>query len=149
MRVGEILEVAIWLSGEETPEMVSDFERTVVDAMTKAEHEHGFTLGPVEWTVKYPNEDRVPEPPAHVQGIDVRLLVAEAEIKAIRPLTVSGPPLSQDLEPEHLARLRSVVRAAHARRMPMHRTLTDAECDEIIDEHGPGAAAAVVQGSVH
>lgn len=143
MRVGETLEVAIWLTGNETPEMRARFEADCKAALARLEVERRLVCGPVRWTEKGVLEDRVPTPPDHVQGPAVRLLVAEADIVAERP---ANAPLSRDLDDEPLARLRAIVRARHARARPFQARLTDAECDAIIDEVGPDAAATVVSG---
>lgn len=148
MKVGEVLEVAIWLTGTESEEKHAWFKREALDALGRAEAEHGVKVGPVAWTEKRPEEDRVPPVPDYVQGPDVRLLVGEAEIVGEYANT-NGVPLSMDLEEEHLVRLRGIVRRKHAAAYPYRRALTDAECDEVIDEHGPDAAAAVVSGAVH
>lgn len=121
-RVGEVIETAIWITGEESPEDRKKYEHDVARAIDYFCYQHDFTHGPVVFTEKHPMDDRVPEVPDHIQGQRVRLLVAESVLLAGRGSFVAN------LEFEDLKKLRSIIRK--------YRNLTDEECDEMIEELG-------------
>src|SRR3990167_2456528 len=123
MKPGDIAELSIWLDGTETEEQIAHW-KTVVCAETvkQSERQHGVTLGPIEFTVKRPGDDRVPQVPAHIEGPDVRLLVGEAKVVyapqyTIRPSTA----FVADLDKDDLLKLRVMTRRAHARTHPGDR----------------------------
>jgi hypothetical protein len=102
-------------------------------------NELGFYHGPVSFTEKRPEEDRVPEVPDHIQGSRVRLLVAEAEVVGKCPESPQGSFIA-NLDRKDLVRLRKVTRRAHAKNHPHGEDMTDPEVDEIIERYGPDAA---------
>lgn len=137
MKIGDVIETAIWLTGEENQEMRSRYERDVTEAIDCLCQEQHYLHGPVRFTEKKPGQDRVPEVPDHIHGINVRLLVAEAEVIAPAPQTVQGS-FTANLDKKDLDRLRTITRQI---RLKLHKQrLTDEECDEVIEELGPEAA---------
>lgn len=143
MKIGEVVESAIWLSGEETTEDRMRFEADVCAAIDILCHEQGFLHGPVVFVEKRPGDDRVPPVPDHIQGIRVRLLVAEAEITARKPESKPDSFIA-NLDRKDLVRLRHLTRQAQLRHSPETK-LTDADCDKIIEQYGPVAALATLR----
>ena len=138
MRIGEVVESAIWLSGEETAEDRRRFETDVCAAIDILCNDMGFLHGPVTFIEKRPGDDRVPAVPDHIQGPRVRLLVAEAELTTRKPESKPDSFVA-NLDRQDAIRLRHLTRRAQAKHMP-DRKLTDAECDKIIEQYGPEAA---------
>lgn len=145
MKVGDVLEAAIWITGDEPPGLVDHHKRAVEETIAEENVKRRVLCGPVVWTAKRPEDPRVPAVPKHISGSDVRLLVCEAEILDIAP-----PPgrFLAELEPKDLALLRSITRIAYERQYPGHERLTDKQCDRLINDLGPEAAvAALSRGS--
>ena len=140
MSVGEVRQFAWWLSGHETTDDLAAFAvgaREAMDAMSEAE---GITFGPTTTVTLHPGDDHVPEVPDHIQGPDVRLLVVEAPVVGHVP-GVKPSRFTDDLGPDDLGRLRRITRDAYARRFPVRALLTDRQCETIINDLGPEAAA--------
>lgn len=136
MKPGDTIEAAIWLNGEETPEQRRKFETDVREEIADACSQNNLMYGPVVFKVLKIGEERVPPVPDHIQGADVRLLVAETEIIGFTMLE-SG--FTFELERHDLERLRTIARNSYA--IAHHgATLTDMECDDVINEIGPEAA---------
>lgn len=150
MKPGEIVETSIWLSGAETQEMQSRFKQDAENFLNELCDVAHVLHGPIRWTTLNPGDDRVPAVPDHIQGPDVRLLVAEADILANKPhLSARARSFIGDLDLIDLERLRSITRKAYANHFP-GQSLSDMECDDIIDELGPEAALETLRGeTVH
>jgi hypothetical protein len=146
MRLGDVIESAIWLNGEETPEDRRRFESDVSQAITELCDDLGFLHGPVTFIEKHPDDDRVPPVPDHVQGQRVRLLVAEAPIVALKPEPTQDSFIA-NLDRTDLDRLRQMTREAHAKHIPGAKRLTDPEVDEVIEATGPEAALGALRQS--
>lgn len=140
LKPGEVIESAIWITGDEPQELRQRYEQDVTQAIDDLCHEHGVIHGPLHWREKLPGSDRVPAVPDHIQGSQVRLLVAEAEVTGEVP-KVSGSFIA-NLEPKDLTRLRFITRRASKSQ------LTDQECDEIIEHLGPEAALDTLRRNV-
>lgn len=141
MNIGDLIESAIWLDGTETEDQRKAFEFAVSQTITDLCMQHGFTHDPVKFVEKTPYDERVPPVPAHIENnaddlSRICLLVAEARITGVYVHTESL--LTTNLEPIDLQRLRVITRNAALKRHPV--PLTDAECDQIINELGPEAA---------
>ena len=142
MQAGDVLETAIWLNGEETDELLSRFRADLSKAIVFIEEQEHVIIKPIQFVEKRPDTHRVPPVPAHIHGPNVRLLVAEAEVLCRQPFVVTAGSFLLELESSDLERLRTVTR-----KVAPHQ-LTDAECDEIIEEIGPEAALATVREAV-
>ena len=145
MGIGDVIEHAIWVTGDESLELRNRFKDDVIKAIDDLCDEHRVNHGPVVWTEKRPGDDRVPVVPDHIQGQRVRLLVAETEVVAIRPLE---KPVSfiANLDRIDLLRLRKITRKAHDKHL--NGELSDAECDRIIEDCGPEAALETLRQTV-
>lgn len=143
MKIGELAECAIWIDGTESEAMLRQWKADVSYLM-QMEREPKPRLGPVTFEIKRPGDDRVPQVPDHLQGPDVRLLVATAEVLGFEVARRSS--FVDDLDEKDLMRLRAMTRKAHGKR----GHLTDEMCDQIIDRMGPTVAAREISGqAVH
>lgn len=133
MNLGDVIESGIWLTGDEPQELKVRYKQDVTQAIDDLCREHNVLHGPVQWIEKKPGEDRVPEVPDHIQGSNVRLLIAEAEVTEYAPITSQGSFVA-NLEKKDLLRLRAITRRA------AKTLLTDQDCDDIIEQLGPDAA---------
>lgn len=137
MTPGESLETALWADGTETKAQLERFERDLRVNLAEIAAGNGVIIGPLILHVKRPGDDRVPPVPDHIQGPDVRLIVATAKIVAL----VDTGRFTDDLEPDDLARLRKITRDGYAKVFPRRHPLTDRQCDTLINDLGPEAAA--------
>lgn len=130
---GDLAECAIWITGEETTEMLRQWKADCAYMMSNG-HEPALKLGPLSFEIKYPGQDRVPHVPDRIKGPDVRLLIATAEVlgfEDVRKASFVG-----DLSEADLRKLRGITRRKLGHKGP----LTDAQCDQLIDRLGPVAA---------
>jgi len=145
MKTGDIIEFAVWLTGQETMEDLVDFSTDTKSAMESFAKENNLILDSGTAITKYPGDDRVPEVPDHISGPDVRLLVLEARVLMLK-IDVSVSRFVDDLEPDDLNRLRKISRDAYARLYPKCALLTDAQCNTVINDLGPEAASDALRG---
>lgn len=145
MHAGDRLELAIWLTGQE-PEHQIEHWKTIVcrKFFDDAAQQYNLEAGPPEFTIKQVGDDRVPVPPDHVFGPDVRLLIAEAKLAPGRPVILKETGFVADLAKDDLAKLRKLTRRAHAKRVPGDR-LSDRNCDQIIEALGPDVAVKTLR----
>lgn len=147
MKIGDVIESAIWITGDESELMRLRYEGDVVKSLTHYSLEEGFEHGPVTFTEKLPGTDRVPPVPHHIQGSRVRLLVAEAKITGICVQTSRGSFVA-NLEKKDLERLRKITRREWAKQHP-NDVLTDKQCDDYIEELGPLTAIDLIRSQYH
>lgn len=138
LRLGDVLEVAIWKTGDEPEGTDARFKKDMAEQIQEMADMSGVVCGDIKWSVKAPGMERVPPVPGHIQGQRVRLLIGEAEIVGELPAETTDS-LIANLEYKDLQTLRGITRSSHQRHFP-GRTLLDAECDDIIEALGPEAA---------
>lgn len=131
MKIGDLVECAVWLEGTESDAMLKQWATDCPYMMANSQ-EPALKLGPVEFEIKRPGQDRVPPVPDHIKGPDVRLLVGSAVVLGFEP--VKKQSFLNELSEADLVRLRKATRKAHGRKLP------DAVCDQIIERLGPVAA---------
>lgn len=147
MKPGDMLETGVWLAGTETKADVARFKREAEAVLRDSAAQERMALGVIVWATKRPGDNRVPKVPRHIHGPDVRLLVAEALVLERAQLIVEQSFLL-DLDPVDLQRLREITRRQHRRANPGALSLTDTQCDAVIEEVGPEAAMDVVRKAV-
>ena len=147
LRPGEVLQTAIWMDGKETVEQKRMFERDIRASLASLADFAGIIIGPLILTEKRPGDDRVPEVPNHIQGPDVRLLVAKATVMG-HPYGHDSSAFVADLDVKDLARLRAILRRVHGAYNPGKPELTTEKCDEYINANGPDAALAALREQV-
>lgn len=138
MKPGDTAECAIWLDGTETEDMLRQWKADCSYLMSHS-YDPVLRLGPVSFEIKRPGEDRVPQVPDHLQGPDVRLLIASADVFGHEIARKTS--FVDQLDRRDLQRLRTATRREHGKR----GHLTDAMCDQIIERLGPVAAAENVR----
>jgi hypothetical protein len=117
MNVGDTIEAALWYN----PAQPADKDKArdgIAEQMASV-----AVLAPIEWEDLPAGDERLP--PAPFEG--ARCMVGRARVCALR----REGRFVDDLEKKDLEMLRDATR----RQLP-HRTLSDAECDDIIDEVG-------------
>ena len=146
LRPGDALETAIWLTGEEPDALKQRFESDVRAKLAEMADHEGVIIGPLLMTEKRPGEDRVPQVPDHVHGMNVRLLVGEAAV--VGEVFTSEGAFVADLDPKDLARLRTILRRVHQAYNPGKPELSQEKCDEYININGPEAALEALREQV-
>ena len=146
LRPGEVIETAIWMTGEEPDGLKGRFERDLRANLATMASAEGVIIGPLVMTEMRPGEECVPEVPEYIQGPDVRLLVAEATV--VGETYESEGAFVADLEPKDLERLRSILRRVHQSYNPGKPDVTTEKCDEYINANGPDAALAALREQV-
>lgn len=145
MKPGDMADLAIWMTGEETEQNIQHWKTVVCGNLAKeTERQFNVTLGPWTFTEKRPGDDKVPPVPDHITGINVRLLVAEAKVGLGRPVILRETGFAADLDKNDLARLRFITRQAHKKIAPGDY-LSDRNCDQIIEALGPDVAVTTLR----
>lgn len=152
VKPGDVLETAIWMDGRETEGDVAQFKFDAVAYFQSIGDAERLVVAPTAFTEKRPLDDRVPPVPDYVSGPKVRLLVAEAAVSE-RLNVLSHRSFLADLDYKDLQLLRDATRAVHRiydrNAGGEMRTLTDPECDQIIEEVGPQAALNTLEKAIH
>lgn len=147
MKIGDVIESAIWMDGTETAEQRKLHDQHVTTAIERLCEQEGFTHGPVIFHEKKPDDDRVPSVPKNIEETAddlsrIRLLVAEATVTKKMPETSKGSFIA-NLELKDLKALRKITRKAYAK---SYGTLIgNTKCDEIIEALGPDAAVETLE----
>ena len=141
MKTGDVVENAVWLTGDEPEWMRKQYEQDVSESIDQLCEEFGFSHSPPVFIEKHPEAEDVPPVPDHIQGQRVRLLIGEATVMEKMPETSVGSFVA-NLEQDDLDRLRTITRKAHAKHN--HTLIGNSECDKIIEELGPEAAMATL-----
>lgn len=151
----DTVELAIWVSDDDPPAKLRWWrDEEVPRLFNESAEAASVTLGPVRWYELAPGTDRAGTPPNGVQGINVRLLVAEADVVGWIAPVVDGPGFIDELKHEDLVKLRNATRRSFGPCLSAdgksYRELRDDECDRIINLVGPDAAVReMVSATVH
>ena len=129
----EQYEAADWISGDN--EVTVSLAQTYVEtAFRRAMEANGIVLGDIEWSLLSPEDDRVPDPPDDIEN--PHMVYGVANVLYRKPKVIkSEAGMVNDLEPKDLETLRGVTRRAYASVYP-GQTLTDEQCDGIINKQG-------------
>lgn len=147
MRLGDVIEFAVWITGDEAPEIRQQYDQDIRQAISMVCSRNGFEHGPVTLIEKLPGAERVPEVPKHIQGSRVRLLVAEATVDGVAVRTSKGS-FCANLDKKDLLRLRAITRRAWQQLHPQD-VLSDQQCDDYIEELGPETAIGIIRAQYH
>ena len=142
MKLGDVVESAIWMDGTETTEQRKSHDQHVTTAINRLCEQEGFICGPITFLEKKPGGDRVPSVPKHIEETaedfsKIRMLIAESTITKKMPATSKGSFVA-NLEKKDLKALRKITRKAYAKSYGM--LIGNTKCDEIIEALGPDAA---------
>jgi hypothetical protein len=150
IRVGTVLETAIWYDANETPDPVAVSGSQIADAFKYRCKVNRIKVSDVKFTILLPGNPRVPEVPRWLEkipGAIPRLLLAEVIV--LGSLEEDEPPgLVSDLDKKDLQRLRAATRRAHRKARPHETTLSDHECDKIINAAGIETVMQELRNSV-
>lgn len=144
MKLGDQLQSAMWMDGTETQEQVQEHYAHISAQIALLAYEQGWECGPTTFEEKKPGEDTVPQVPDHIMGPRVMLLVAEATVISKRVET-STASFVANLDRKDLVILRKLTRVAAEKYDG--RSLSDIECDEVIEQCGPEVALGQLRRS--
>lgn len=132
-------EAALWFNGA-NPEDKALAKRGIKDALKIIAVNEGYELGPVRWLDLPPDHSILAvEPPKEFKR-GARCLVGEANGRPMNHIVTPVSGFTHELEAKDLQALRERTRLAHRGYYPVAEVLTDAECDEVINELGPETA---------
>jgi hypothetical protein len=171
LRLGDTLTLSFWLVGGEHPEHMRQFKADMAEGISIAADKESVRITDVTYRVLLPGDERAPKVPPWAEKkikqigrkpVTVSLVEGQepasyqAPVLLVAEAMVLGPKAAlkqkgflADLTPSDLKRLRKRTREIWDNSKVGWRTLTDQECDKLIDEHGPDAAASAVLGSHH
>ena len=147
--------LALWISDDDPPAKLKWWrEQEAPRIFNESADAAGATLGPMRWYELSPGEGLAGTPPKDIQGTNVRLLVAEADVVDWTGLLPDGPGFLDELTYEDLVQLRQATRRSFGPCLnadgKSYRELRDDECDRIINLVGPEAAVReMVSGTIH
>ncbi len=149
LKIGEELEGAWWFDGRESEAGISIWRGDMVTAFAEISKTEHVLLSPIEFTEFQPGDHRTPQVPDHIQGPNVRMLVASCRVLAFAPrFTGAGPLFTEQLDKVDLARLRLITRRVHQKARRGSIPMSDFECDKIINAIGPETAFKTLRESV-
>ena len=142
MKIGDTVHNAIWTTGDEPAEMRAHYEKQVRDSISFLCDENGFVCGGFKTSEHLPDTDlskflKEPKVPDHIQGSKVRLLVIESDVVDTKSKVEIGS-FVHNLDKADLHKLRHITRKAYAKHHK--QILSNAECDEVIEQLGVDAA---------
>jgi len=145
-RIGDYNFVSWWLRGTEDEAELAAVRTRMMAYRDDVALFHRLIFADPEWTERYPNSNpsdgypAVGLPPAHIQGPNVRALIARSRITAHMP-RIERVTFTGTLTREQLAHGRAMVRrAARANGID---NWDDASVDMYIDELPPQMAAKI------
>jgi len=142
MEIGDVIENAIWMTGDEPEGMKERYKADVLGTIDDLCEKEGVVYGPVTAHELRPGDHRCPEVPDHIQGSRVRLLVLEATV--VKKLVVEGKTnFVGNVDGKDLVKLRKITRDRAAK--TLKKIISDDECDYIIETLGPDAAVATLR----
>lgn len=146
LRPRDTAELAVWISDSDPPGKLKWWKEEEAPRRFKESAEAArVKLGPIRFYELQPGEDRAGTPPDNIQGINVRLLVAEADVLGFLPMPAPEYRFTDELKFEDLQKMRAATRRGYgpvlAADGKSYRPLRDDECDKIINQIGPEAAA--------
>ncbi len=142
MKIGDVVNNAIWLTGEETEGLRMRYMYDVSDTIDELCQTEGFIHGEVVFIEKCPGDERVPKVPDHIQGPKVRLLIAEATVLKEIPKSNEGS-FVDNLDRKDLIKLRKLTKQSAFKFY--NRLISNEECDEIIEALGPDSAVETMR----
>ncbi len=131
------LEVAIWYDANEYADPINSCSESIKDMIDTLCIATSDVHGDIDYNILKPGDDRVPSVPRWLENINSavpRLLVATT--KTTNDVHQETTSIIGDLDKKDVVRLRYITRRAHHMQYPRGDTLTDYECDQIIDKLG-------------
>lgn len=131
-----------WYNAD-NPEDKKFAEAVIRNALKEVAAEDEVRLQPIEWDDVDPLSPMVPPPPAFLQG-DIRCLIGFA---ASTSTAIPQSFFTDDLTDEDLHKMRTATRRAHKK--AGGGDLSDEQCDQQINDTGPGVAGAEIMRKLH
>jgi len=136
--VGTEMETALWYNANE-PKDKDEAKKGIETVFVQTAYHHGVQFGPIQWEDVDPFSPRVPNPPKYMKN--ARALIGVASVYRHMD-EAPNSFFTEDLSPGDLKELRR--RTSDAFEKISGFPLSDEECDEFINEHGPGVAGAEI-----
>lgn len=138
IQIGQPFECAAWFDPA-NPDAHDKTKQSLLIAMTRLQEGAHVVFGEFCWTILEPGDDRVPDPPETAPN-GIQLMLVDAEVVEMRGALADASFIT-DLDYIDLEILRRLTRKCAA----MHgQTLTDDECDVMIEQIGPKMAEQVL-----
>jgi len=131
------LEIAIWYDANEHSDIINLCSKSIIDVLDTVCTKNNTHHGKVNFAILKPGDDRVPQVPRWLEIIDgvcPELLVATT--KVIDNVQEVPMGITGDLDKKDVVRLRVITRREFQMQYPYAISLTDYECDQIIDKLG-------------
>lgn len=139
--LGDYVERSDWFWDERSKFIA---EKIIAEAIAYCLNELGADHTEIEWETLKLGDPRIDGDPPRSECY---LRIGCVRITKLPIHLVTNTPLSKDLEPEDLLKMRIATRQAHSRNYPHLSVLTDDQCDIIIDEIGPSSAVKGILSS--
>ena len=148
---GSELEFSIWYDANEHADPISSCSESITEGLDAICVKSNVFHDKVHYEILKPGDDRVPSVPRWLEiiyGSVPRLLVAttKAYNSGWRDQNTVG--IIGDLDKKDIARLRLITRSIHQKCHPNTTSLTDYECDHIIDKMGMEVVMDQLRSSV-
>lgn len=137
-RKGDVVESAMWYRN---PKEKKACRLAIMRHISQASE--AMILAPIEWSELSPEHERCPEPPPDAER-GIMLLVGEAEVKEIKDVPNKNRFVDQ-LGPKDLLLIRNITRSIYMGYNQGEDTLSDDECDLLIETMGPDAAVKTMR----
>jgi hypothetical protein len=148
MKIGDTAQFGFWVSDDMPAEDIHDYKQRAQDSLNASAAYQGVKLGKFHWRTLRPNEEDAGTPPEEVTGINVRMLVVEADVTAIIQAKQQNNFVS-DLGFKDLQRLREITREQYAKANNVPKNyLQDSACDEVLNELGPDVLEMIIREAV-
>ncbi len=146
-RIGDILEFAFWVTGEETEEEIHAMAEQADKRMSDVMRDDNIMLAKCGVVELKMGDERLPELPNHIHGPDVRCLIFEARVLLDLPAP-SKSRFADELEKDDFRRLSVINQTAYSRLFPNAPPLTHGQQKTIINGIGEEAVLDVLRGYV-
>ncbi len=143
------IEFAIWYDASEHLDPINSCSESIKDALDAICTNKNVGHGEISYEILKPGDDRVPLVPRWLEiitGAIPRLLLATT--KTTSSLHKGPTGIIGDLDKKDIARLRAITRRVHRKSYPKTTSLTNQECDRIIDQIGMEVVMAQLRSNV-
>ena len=137
--MAELFEASLWYNADIPAEKTAAKEG-IQETFLRTAVLHATRFGPISYEDLTVFDQRIPTPPPQMKG-NIRCLYGSA--KTIGELE-SLQGITSDLTDEDIRNLRHVTRRAYLK--AGGPVLTDEECDQLINEHGPEVIREEIMG---
>ncbi len=132
-------EVAIWYDAIEHVDPIKSCSESIRDMINVLCGKTKVVCGNIDYKILMPGDDRVPSVPRWLEKINgaiPKLLLATFTTSVVSYVHQETTDIIGDLDKKDVARLRVITKRAYHKSYPHDASLTDHECDQIIDKLG-------------